>query len=116
MNTLNEFKKKQSKEIEIICDLLNFLEMKWFIIHLPEPKPIPLNFWFEVWKCLEFTYKLILQNKELLSREDYVRNFVAYNLRFQRVLTLFQVRFLRIRSLVYMPILMVLNMKKQKFH
>ena len=27
MNTLNEFKKKQSKEIEIICDLLNFLEM-----------------------------------------------------------------------------------------
>ena len=27
MNTLNEFKKQQSKEIEIICDLLNFLEM-----------------------------------------------------------------------------------------
>ena len=27
MNTLNEFKKQQSKEIEIIRDLLNFLEM-----------------------------------------------------------------------------------------
>lgn len=65
--------------------------MKWFIIHLPEPKPIPLTFWFEVWKCLEFTYKLILQNKELLSREDYerflrIRSFVCGRLKGRKTL------------------------------